>query len=137
MASPVAVRGEKLKVEWAIDSRKCMPALEYFKKLEKKDQRKMISLFKRLADHGTIVNRKQFKSLGERGGGLWEFKDFQQRFLGDFRPGGRFVVAHGLQKQQDDLDPNDIARAKRILGEHDEREEKERQAQAIKAKPER
>jgi|SRR5215203_5208572 len=137
MASAVAVKGEKLTVEWAIDSRGRTPALKYFKALEKKDQQKMISLFKRLADAGVIVNRKQFKSLGDKGEGLWEFKDFQQRFLGDFRPGGRFVIAHGLQKQQDDLDPNDIARAKRILGEHDAREEKERQAQASKAKTER
>jgi hypothetical protein len=137
MASAVAVKGDKLTVEWAIDSRGRIPALEYFKALGKKDRQKMISLFKRLADDGAIVNRKQFKSLGARGEGLWEFKDFQQRFLGDFRSGGRFVVAHGLQKQQDDLDPNDIARAKRILGEHDAREEKERRAQARNTKPER
>jgi hypothetical protein len=134
---PIAVDGQKLKVEWAVDSRERTPALEYFKKLGKKDRQKMISLFKRLADNGSIASRKHFKCLGEQGHGLWEFKDFQQRFLGDFRPGGRFIVAHGLKKQQDDLDPNDIARAKRILDEHDEREERKRREQARTATPER
>jgi hypothetical protein len=87
----------------------------------------MIGLFKRLADNGDIASREHFKSLGKKGEGLWEFKRFQLRFLGDFRPGGRFIVAHGLRKKRDDLDPADIARAKRILDEHDNREARESQ----------
>jgi hypothetical protein len=130
--SAVAVAGQRLRVEWAIDSRGRMPALEFFKALAKEDRLKVIGLFNRLAEHGDIASREHFKSLGKTGEGLWEFKRFQLRFLGDYRPGGRFVVAHGVRKKRDDLDPADIARAKRILDEHDERETRERQKKDVK-----
>jgi Phage derived protein Gp49-like (DUF891) len=127
VSKSLAVAGEKLTVEWAIDSRNRMPALEYFKTLEKEDRLRMVSLFKRLADHGEITSREHFKNLGKQGERLWEFKRHQLRFLGDYRPGNRFIVAHGLRKKRDDLDPADIERAKRILEEHDDREARERQ----------
>lgn len=69
---------------------------------------------------GDIASREHFKSLGKSGGNLWEFKRFQLRFLGDYRPGGRFVVALGLLKKTDDLKRSDIEKASRILAEHDE-----------------
>ena len=117
----VAVQGPKLTVEWAIDLRGRTPALEFFKELAREDRQKVLSLFKRLADEGEISNRELFKSLGKQGLGLWEFKRFQLRFLGDYRPGGRFLVAVGVRKKRDDLNDSDIDRARRILTEHDER----------------
>ncbi len=62
--------------------------------------------------------------LGEKAGpkarGLWECKSFQIRFIGDFRPGGRFIIAHGLDnKKKDNLPKPDIEKAVRILEEHD------------------
>jgi hypothetical protein len=123
-ANPVAVKGPKVTVEWAVDDRGRMPALEFFKSLEKDDRLKVIALFKRLADTGEIASREHFKNLGRSGGGLWEFKRFQLRFLGDYRPGGRFVVAYGVRKKRDDLNPTDIEKAIRILAEQDEREKR-------------
>src|SRR4051794_40194305 len=106
-----------------------MPALEYFKTLCIQERLKIMALFKRLADKGDIASREHFKCLGKQGEGLWEFKHHQLRFLGDYRPGGRFIVAHGVRKKQDDLKPADIARAKRVLEEHDERERLAREGQ--------
>lgn len=125
-AKALAVAGEKFTVEWATDSRDRMPALEYFNTLKKEERQRLMMLFKRLADNGDIANREHFKCLGEKGERLWEFKHFQLRFLGDYRSGRRFVIAHGLRKKRDELDPAAIARAKRILDEHDEREERAR-----------
>lgn len=122
--NPVAVRGPKLTVEWAVDSRGRMPALDFFQDLALKERQKILALFKRLADHGDIANREHFKSLGKSGDNLWEFKSFQLRFLGDYRPGGRFVVALGLRKKKDHHDASDIYKASRILAEHDELERK-------------
>jgi hypothetical protein len=118
-----AVKGARMTVEWAVDSRGRMPALEFFQSLPREDRQKVMALFKRLADAGDIASREHFKCLGRSGEGLWEFKRFQLRFLGDYRPGGRFVVAHGLIKKRDALAPADIQRAVRILAEHDQREE--------------
>jgi hypothetical protein len=118
--SCVAVQGQRLTVEWARDSRGRLPALDFFQELSCKERQRILALFKRLADAGEIVNREQFKCLGRGGQNLWEFKRFQLRFLGDYRPGGRFVVAIGLRKKRDDLGVSAIARAARILAEHDE-----------------
>ncbi|HLX06714.1 MAG TPA: type II toxin-antitoxin system RelE/ParE family toxin [Thermoanaerobaculia bacterium] len=117
----IAAIGQRLTVEWASDTRGRLPALEFYEELSREDRQKVLALFKRLADAGAIANREHFKCLGGRGGNLWEFKRFQLRFLGDYRPGGRFLVAIGLRKKKDDLSDADIRKAARILAEHDQR----------------
>ncbi|HKC12901.1 MAG TPA: type II toxin-antitoxin system RelE/ParE family toxin [Vicinamibacteria bacterium] len=113
-------------MEWAQDARGQEPAFTFFEGQEAPDQAKILALFQMLAETGRIPNREKFKSLGERGLGLFEFKSFQLRFIGDFRPGKRFLVAHGLRKKKDELDRVDIETAARILKENDQREAKER-----------
>lgn len=120
----VAVKGQRLTIEWAIDDRGRMPALEFYEELPLAERQRMLALFKRLADTGDIASREHFKSLGKSGDNLWEFKRFQIRFLGDYRPGGRFVVALGLRKKTDALKRSDIEKASRILAEHDEQDRK-------------
>jgi hypothetical protein len=122
----VAVKGQWLSVIWASDSVGNAPAREIYLSLNDKEKARVMELFRRLAETGRISNREQFKSLGKEGGDLWEFKKFQIRFLGDFRPGKKFVVAQGIvDKKRDHLRPTDIDRARRILAEHDEREKRE------------
>jgi len=104
-----------------------MPALEFYQeKLSDSEKAKADALFKRLAETGRIVNDEKFKNLGERAGPagrkLYEFKSFQIRFLGAFRPGGRFIIAVGVRKKKDDLNKSDIERALQILAQHDARE---------------
>jgi mRNA-degrading endonuclease RelE of RelBE toxin-antitoxin system len=123
-SNPIAVRGQRITIEWAIDSRGRMPALEFYRDLSRGERQRILALFKRLADTGDIASREHFKSLGKSGDNLWEFKRSQFRFLGDYRPGGRFVVALGLQKKKDDLNRSDIEKASRILAEHDEQDGK-------------
>jgi phage-related protein len=122
----IVVRGQWGTVEWAIDLSGKKPAQEYFHALHERLRAKILALFKRLAETGRISDRTKFKQLGNRAKGkgaeLWEFKIDQERFLGDFRPGSRFLVAHALRKKSDNLPPPDIARAVRILEEADQRE---------------
>ena len=86
----------------------------------------MAALFNRFAQTGFIANHDQFHKLGNkagpRGANLGEFKRFQDRFLGDFRPGRRFLIAAYEQKKKDRLDPDVIERAVRVLAENDEYE---------------
>ncbi|MGH7433764.1 MAG: type II toxin-antitoxin system RelE/ParE family toxin [Candidatus Methylomirabilales bacterium] len=122
----IAAVGPRITVEWVVDLKGAMPAREFYLGLSRGDQAKVMALFRRLADFGQISNREKFKQLGpkagEKGRGLWEFKSGQIRLIGDFRPGGRFLVAHGTVKKADDLPKQDIERAIRILAEHDARE---------------
>lgn len=123
----IAAEGSWGTVEWAVDSRGDLPARNVYLSLPDKYKARVDALFRRLAEFGPISNREKFRKLGEKAGpkarGLWEFKSFQIRFIGDFRPRGRFIVSHGLDnKKKDDLPKPDIEKAVRILEEHDSRE---------------
>ena len=124
----IAAEGAKGVVVWAIDARGRMPAREYFDGLAEGEKAKVLAVFQLLADQWKITNPEKFGRLGSRAKGdgrkLFKFKSFQQRFLGDYRPGFTFVVAHGTLKKKDDMDPTDIATAVRVLAEHDKRGER-------------
>lgn len=117
-----AATGKWGRVVWAVEASGKRFALEYFEQLREKHKEqaaKVQVLFERLAEHGRINNREQFKKLEDRQGhAIWEFKRGQIRFLGRFVPGRQFLVAHGLKKQQDKLRPADLDRTARILTEH-------------------
>ncbi|HYB91383.1 MAG TPA: hypothetical protein VEC38_10090 [Candidatus Binataceae bacterium] len=119
----VAAKGAWGTVEWAVDKEGSLPARADYEHLDVDRKAKMAALFQRLAEVGRINNREQFRNLGEksgrRGSQLWEFKRFQDRFLGDFRPGRRFLIAAYEQKKKDRLDSAVIDRAVRILIEND------------------
>lgn len=118
----IAAKGVWGRVLWAQGVDGKASAMEFFKELSVQDQAKVVVLFQRMADLGTqgLQNREKFKSLGKcRSESLFEFKSFQLRFLGAYRPGSEFVVAHGLRKKSDDLPPQALEIAARILKEHD------------------
>lgn len=126
-ASRIAAKGSWGTVEWAVDLRGDLPARKVYLSLSDKNKSKIAALFHYLADSGKISSREKFRQLGEKAGtkaqGLWEFKSCQIRFIGDFRPGQRFIVAHGLaNKKKDNLPEPDIKKAARILEEHDSME---------------
>jgi hypothetical protein len=121
VATVNAAQGSKCTVIWAEDATSAMPARSFVLSQSESDQAKLFALFKRLADFGFISNREKFKKLDRD---LWEFKSFQLRVLGDFRPNGIFVLAHGVRKKKDQLSSGDLQTARRILREHDERSER-------------
>lgn len=109
-----------------MDEKGELPAKLDFENLSPADRAKAFSLFRRLADSGKISNREKFKSLGTKGAHLWEFKNFQDRFIGDFRPGKRFLVAAYSRKKKDQLDPATVARAIKMLAANDRYERSNR-----------
>lgn len=119
----IAAFGTWGTVEWAVDENGESPAREFYDRLSDQDKAKVMVLFQRLADSGRISNHEHFKKLGPQAGpagrDLWEFKRFQVRFIGDFRPGRRFIVAHGARKKRDNLRREDIEKAVRMLVKHE------------------
>jgi len=115
----VVAKGPCRTIHFAREKNGNCPALEFYESLSKDEQAKALALFKRLADSGSIHNREKFKKLED---GLWEFKPTSQvRFIGDFRPRGRFFVSLGVRKKKDRHSSSDLDRARRILMENDER----------------
>ena len=49
---------------------------------------------------------------------LFEFKDYQTRFIGCFVPGREFLLAHGLTKKSDLHRKSDLEKAEQILADH-------------------
>lgn len=116
----IAASGSWGTVEWAALRGDAIPqAREFYLAQSESDKAKLLVLFQRLAEVGRFSNTEKFKQLGEKAGkqgkGLWEFKSFQLRFLGDFRPGCRFIIAQGVRKKQDDLKKSDIEKAIQVL----------------------
>ncbi len=74
----------------------------------------MAALFKRYADHGYITNREKFKKLESD---LFEFKGHQSRLL-CFPIARSMVITHGVIKKQNDLDPTDVAKARRLRDDY-------------------
>jgi hypothetical protein len=114
-----------------VNARGGLPAREAFNSLDESDRAKVLTLFKYLADQGRINNREKFQQLGaERtkgeAGRYWEFKSFQDRFIGDFRPGKRFLVAAYVKKKGGNLPLEVLERAVRVMHENDAWEENER-----------
>lgn len=103
-----------------------MAAKAGFENLNDAHAAKVSALFQRLADFGVIANREKFKSLGKRGADLFEFKSFQDRFIGNFRPGKRFLIAAYTRKKKDKLDPTVIKRAVEVLAANDKWEKEPR-----------
>lgn len=114
----VAARGEKGTVVWAEDTRGRMPAKEFVESLPEKTQKRVAWLFSTFADRWHL-DKDKFKYETD---GLHAFRYFQTRLLGAFRPGARFVVAHGITKQTDKMPPEAFARAARVLAEWDARQ---------------
>jgi Phage derived protein Gp49-like (DUF891). len=94
-----------------------MPGREFLNSQNEANQAKMYALFQHLADTGQIRNHEKFRKLTDTD--LFEFKSHQLRLLGDFRPGGRFVVASGIRKKSDKPDKRVFSVTERILEEHD------------------
>lgn len=116
----IAASGRWGTIEWAVLQDNAIPqAREFYLAQSESDKAKLLVLFQRLAEVGRFSNTEKFKQLGEHAGkhgkGLWEFKSFQLRFLGDFRPGCRFILAQGVRKKQDDLRKSDIEKAIHVL----------------------
>jgi hypothetical protein len=107
----VAVTGTVFGIEYAVGEDGVPPAKEFIDALDEGDQRKLAVLFKRMADHGSVPNREQFKQVR---GPLFEFKKHQIRVF-CFRSGSRWVLTNGYKKKKDRLDPAEIERAERLM----------------------
>lgn len=91
-----------------------MPAREFWLNLPQSDQRKLSALFRRFVDHGSIQNKEKFREL--TGEGLYEFKIWGIRLLGNFVAESTFLIAHAVKKKTSgSLLPAEFEKARRLL----------------------
>ncbi len=120
--SNIVVRGNQRTIEYAICANGSMPAKEFVEGLSEPDQRKILVLFRRMAEKGNVPNREQFKKVENK---IFEFKKQQTRVF-CFHKEDRWLLTNGYKKKRDKLDRSEIDRAQRIMQEHLKRERSER-----------
>ena len=116
MEDVVAYRGRRFLIEYAICTNGSCPAKEFFDSLLERDQAKLMALFVRMGDEGSIRNEEKFKRI--EGTEYFAFKSFQTRVISCFQPGRRLILLCGLGKKKDRYPPAEIERANRIFKEH-------------------
>lgn len=118
----IVVRGNMRTIEYALCANGSIPAKEFIEGLDESGQRRLDTLFRRMADMGRIFNRELFKQVE---GKIYEFKRFQTR-VGCFQIGTRWVLTHGFTKKGDRWKKSEIERAERIMEDHLAREAAEK-----------
>ena len=111
MNRPVAYKGARKTIEFALAADGRSLAHEFWQSLDAKTQAKLQTRFRYLGDHGDLRNKEQFKKI--EGTHLFEFKEFQIRMPCEFRSGGLVVISHGFKKKADKIPPSEIERARR------------------------
>ncbi len=97
----------------AVTGSRC-PARDYLQDLRDADcseLRRFLVLFERIAEHGVIRNKTQFRKLE---GGIWEFKRGDHRML-CFQDGRAYVLTHGFRKKRQKCPRREIEKAQRIM----------------------
>jgi len=96
---------------------KC-PVQVFIDSLESADQKKVMALLQRAAEHGPPNNVEKFKKLEDN---IWEFKSFQVRILCSLEGRKVIILTHGFIKKKDKAPPNEIVRAKELLSAYHKR----------------
>lgn len=117
MARPVVYAGVYFTVTFARDGSGACPGEEFFDSLPLPDRAKRMTLFKMIGDLGRITNPEKCGNLKD---GLYEFESHQIRVPFAYAgPPERktIVISHGFIKKTPKANPEEIARARRILNE--------------------
>jgi phage-related protein len=114
----VAYRGKRLTLEWYLDAQEKSEALEYFIKLTRDRQRKIIHLFYLLGDIGKIFNEEKFRNEGDQ---IYAFKASADRFLCFFFNGSKVIITNAYEKKTAKMPPKEKQRALRAKMDYTKR----------------
>ena len=97
-----------------IHSSECL-VQEFIDTLPQAEQKKIIALLKRAADHGLPKNEEKFKKLQDD---LFEFKADQVRLICFFDKGKLIILTHGFLKKSQKTPKTEVEKAKRLQDEY-------------------
>lgn len=84
----------------------------FIEELPNADQKKMLALLQRSADHGLPQNIEKFRHIRD---GLFEFKTFGVRLFCFLQNGKMIILTHGATKQKQKGDPKQYDKAFRLM----------------------
>ena len=104
----IAYQGQAYTIEWYYDNEGNSQALEYYEFLQSQEKKKLLYLFKRMGDAGTILDKTKFNNEGEK---IYAFKPQPDRFLCFFFEKKKIIVTNAFCKKQQKLPINERDRA--------------------------
>lgn len=115
MDTAIIYRGKQYDIYSVTDGGRSY-ATDFIKDLQQNDQKKVVALLQRAADHGLPRNEERFHKL--KGCDIYEFKSFQVRLL-CFRDKTRLIIlTHGFLKKGNSTPKNEIERAVKLQKEY-------------------
>jgi phage-related protein len=115
METAIITKGKAFDVFAVTRAGKCQ-VQGFIDELDKQDQKKVVALVKRLADHGMLANEQKFHKL--KGLDLWELKSFQVRIFCFFDAGRIVILTHGFSKKSNETPKEEIAKAIKLQKEY-------------------
>ena len=111
-----AYRGPQFTIEWYFSEKGKSQALEYFLELPVERKRKVLRLFRFLAEQGILRDQTKFRFEGD---GIYAFKPQPDRFLCFFFKEKKIIVTNAFEKRQDKFPPNEKERALRYKADYE------------------
>jgi hypothetical protein len=110
-----AYKGEYFTIEWFFDSKGKSQPLDYFYAMKDSQKRKLLMLFKRIGDFGTISDKTKFRYEND---GIYAFKPQPDRFLSFFTKDKKIIVTEAYLKKGNKLPQNIKERTLKIKEEY-------------------
>ena len=111
----IAYTGNYYTIEWYIDKKGKSQPLEYYKNLDSKRRQKVLFLFKRMGDFGSISDITKFRSEGNK---IYAFKPQPDRFLSFFISGRKIIITNAYEKKSDKMPRNELNMAIKLREEY-------------------
>ena len=118
MNARIAYEGQEFTIEWYFDAKGRSQALEYFDAQPKELQRKLLNLFRLMADHGKIFDKTKFRNEED---GIYAFKPQPDRYLCFFVKGKKIIVTNAFMKKTQKLPKNEKEHALQVYRSYWER----------------
>src|SRR4030042_1729418 len=104
----VAYKGIIYTIEWYYNEAGYSQPLDYLNNLNPLMQKKVFSLFKRMADFGKINDITKFRNEGDQ---IYAFKPQPNRFLSFFMKNKKIIITNAFRKKSDKLPINEKLKA--------------------------
>jgi len=109
----ILYRGHQFELYEIVDNGRKLVS-DFIETLAESDQKKMLALLKRSADHGLPQNIEKFRHIRD---GLYEFKTFGVRLFCFLHKGKMIILTHGIIKKRQKGDADAYEKAFRLMKE--------------------
>ena len=114
----VVHKGEKVTLEWYVDSNGKSNAKDSFMDLPLSSKKKFTHIFLRLGKMGKLFNKEKFRNEDDK---IYAIKASQDRFLCFFFDGTKIIITNAYKKKSNKLPKNEKEKALKAKKDYEQR----------------